>query len=289
MTMKKLTLILCLGLALNLMACSDDDNDKNEKTGTTTGDSTQTDDQKSTNDSQQQTNPNQNDPQQKAGDDQTTPEKQPECTNNARECKDGIPRLCNNGHWQALSACESNETCENGECKKKAEEQPSGPKSTQSDLDCTGKADNGFCTTVNGETWAYYCTGGEVLVVEEDWQGNCTQKGMECIFQAGDEEVMSLAWCGCSKDSDCPSDFPYCDKQEQQCIQCKSNNDCKGDTPYCDTDYYFQCVACTENKHCSGSTPACHPYLLECVECMEDNDCKDGKTCDVTFTGAKCI
>ena len=64
----------------------------------------------------------------------------------------------------------------------------------------------------------------------------------------------------CSSDNDCKdSEYPYCSKDLDDCVECKDNS---------------QCASSEKGKLCSI-------YFGECTECNEDKDCASGKKCNI--------
>jgi hypothetical protein len=37
----------------------------------------------------------------------------------------------------------------------------------------------------------------------------------------------------CAQDSDCPSNTPFCNTDQNTCVQCRNSRDCPASTPTC--------------------------------------------------------
>lgn len=58
---------------------------------------------------------------------------------------------------------------------------------------------------------------------------------------------------------------------------CSTNSDCGGEAPYCSDNV---CVACTEDAHCDAAAPVCDTARHACRLCAADTECASG-ACDL--------
>lgn len=185
--------------------------------------------------------------------------------------------------------CNGIETCVDGGCV--AGTPPCG------DELCEDLGDGAFrCYGCDNDTDCddgLFCTG-----VETCDNGTCSSSGDPCV----------IYW------NSMPAAVgPYCDEENDQCVECLSDDNCTDNaTPFCVDN---TCVECADDDDCdnglfcdgaevcdngtcldgeppcddNGTTPFCDEELDQCVECRDDGDCIGGDNNTPLCDGAFCV
>jgi hypothetical protein len=78
----------------------------------------------------------------------------------------------------------------------------------------------------------------------------------------------------CTMPESCPMDLPYCNVEDNMCVECLQDGACDKERSRCEPVTH-KCVQCVGDDDCREPTAKCDSTSHTCVDCLLTQDCSD--------------